>query len=91
MAVLNLRNVPEELMRDLRKAAVDAGLGLHDYCRAVLARGVEMRPGEPSTVRGNHEALAQLGVFSIAVRENFPPPPETHPATPDRTLKVEIT
>lgn len=36
MAVLNLRNVPDDLMRDLRKAAIDAGVPFHEHCIGLL-------------------------------------------------------
>ena len=38
MAVLNLRKVPEDLMRQLRKAAIDAGEPFHEHCVRLLER-----------------------------------------------------
>ena len=33
---LNIRNVPEELVKDLKKAALEDGSSLRDYCIRVL-------------------------------------------------------
>ena len=41
MAVLNLRNVPDDLMRDLKKAALDAGQPFHAFCIQILSGGLD--------------------------------------------------
>lgn len=71
MAVLNLRNVPEDLMRDLRKAAIDAGMGnhLHDYCRQLLARALAREASEATM---NDDSLNALRAFKTSMREQFP-------------------
>jgi hypothetical protein len=48
MAVLNLRNVPEDLMRQLRSQAALAGRGnhFHEYCIGLLEVAVAQLAGE---------------------------------------------
>ncbi len=41
MAVLNLRNVPDDLMRDLKKAALDAGQPFHAFCIQLLSGALD--------------------------------------------------
>lgn len=43
MPVLNLRDVPEELMRELRAAAALEGGKFHPFCIELLERGVKAR------------------------------------------------
>ena len=43
MAVLNLRDVPEHLMRELRAAAAIEGEKFHPFCVELLERGVRAR------------------------------------------------
>lgn len=45
MAVLNLRKVPEDLMRKLRKAAIDAGEPFHEHCVRLLEMTVLQSTG----------------------------------------------
>ena len=40
MAVLNLRNVPDDLMRELRSEAALYGQDFHPFCLMLLAMGV---------------------------------------------------
>ena len=65
MAVLNLRKVPEDLMRELRKAAIDAGEPFHEHCVRLLelAVGRSMPPGwrQQEAIESRAETLLRGG------------------------------
>jgi hypothetical protein len=41
MADLNIRNAPEELIKLLKKSALEAGMSLRSYCLASLSQGLQ--------------------------------------------------
>ena len=47
MAILNLRSVPDPLMRELRAAAAMAGQPFHAFCVALLDQGVHICRAAP--------------------------------------------
>lgn len=84
MAVLNLRNVPDDLVRDLKKAALDAGEPFHPYCIGLLKlallhglhiRVVAAKPYDPGPAPRRHAHGESVGTS-----------PDAHAA-----VKVEIT
>jgi plasmid stability protein len=58
MATMMIRNVPDELKRELRKRAADRGVSMEQEARDALARGVAVPTGrrKPSI-----EALSKFG------------------------------
>ncbi|MBX3583032.1 MAG: hypothetical protein KF810_14170 [Rhizobiaceae bacterium] len=58
MATMMIRNVPDELKRQLRKRAADRGVSMEQEARDALARGIAAPPArrKPSV-----EALGRLG------------------------------
>jgi antitoxin FitA len=45
MATMMIRNVPEDLKRELRRRAADRGVSMEQEARDALARGVAAPPG----------------------------------------------
>ncbi len=60
MAVLNLRNVPDDLMRDLKKAALDAGQPFHAFCIGLLVRALAGPPAMPPYLEVDPQTLRAM-------------------------------
>jgi plasmid stability protein len=58
MATMMIRNVPDDLKRELRRRAADRGVSMEQEARDALARGVAAPPGRR---RPSIEALRKLG------------------------------
>lgn len=82
--VLNLRNVPEELMRELRAEAARAGQPFHAFCVGLLETSLYSRRMPQVTVHPPIETLGpvtQAAIATMAARAaravlNLPPAPE---------------
>lgn len=88
MAVLNLRSVPDDLMRDLKKAAIDAGEPFHVYCVHMLSIGLRSL-GQVS----DEEARAVYGgqrFLIVGVDESRGVPDETVAAVFNDSVLSEV-
>lgn len=79
MPVLNLRDVPEELMRELRAAAALEGGKFHPFCIELLERGVRARQ------------FARILAGTEPARTEGPTPTVTAAPAPPENLELEIT
>lgn len=76
MPVLNLRDVPEELMRELRAAAALEGAKFHPFCVDLLERAVR---------------ASQMMRMAKTIAGIDPPVSAPQPAAPPESLELEIT
>lgn len=58
MATLMIRNVPDDLKRELRRRAADRGVSMEQEARDALARGVAVPTGRK---KPSIEAMTRLG------------------------------
>lgn len=58
MATMMIRNLPEELKRELRRRAADRGVSMEQEARDALARGMAAPAGRR---KPSMEALSRLG------------------------------
>lgn len=84
MKVLNLRNVPDDLMRELRAEAAFAGKPFHPFCVALLQSAV-FRHRETREITPRHPPT-RIGLMA---------PPDSAPqisqVDPDIPQEIEIT
>ena len=86
MAVLNLRNVPEELMRRLRSDAALAGRGnhFHEHCIGLLERGLAVSLHAPKDCFSRLKTSSLQNPAQI-IPENIPA------ASVEESLETRIT
>jgi len=89
LKVLNLRNVPEELMRELKAAAALADEPFHPFCVALIKAGLlhwrVSQPGYPFIPLEDHVAPTYGGIQRTAAPESPASP------TPEPPQEIEIT
>lgn len=88
MSVINLRSVPEDLYRSLKKASVDASLPFHAFCVQMLASAMDeyLAPERAAAARVRLAAAAATDgkpEFRILDIETF--------ADPNPDADIEIT
>lgn len=87
MPVLNLRNVPEKLMRDLKAAAALEGKDFHPFCLALLEEAIVLYR-RPRTAR--HIPPVEVNFLESFYRNSTmePPGPPREPIRP-RELVID--
>jgi plasmid stability protein len=66
--MIQIRNVPDEVHRELKVRAARAGMSLSDFLNAELARVVAHRPLEELLAELGHEPTLKSGEAATAVR-----------------------
>ncbi len=66
--MIQIRNVPDEVHRELKVRAARAGMSLSDFLNAELARVVAHRPLDELVAGLRHEPTLKSGEAATAVR-----------------------
>ena len=70
--MIQIRNVPDDIHRELKVRAARAGMSLSDFLNAELARLAERRPLEELIAELDFERVLQPGEAAEAVRAGRP-------------------